>query len=42
MIAIPIIPGRAYRVRGRGLDLAVIAANGCDAIVSMLDSQCAA
>lgn len=32
MSATPIIPGRAYRVRGAGLDVAVIADNGCDAI----------
>ena len=37
MIAIPLIPGLAYRVRGAGLDLKVIAANGADAILTALD-----
>lgn len=36
MIAIPIIPGRLYRVRVRGLDLAVIADHPCGAILAGL------
>lgn len=37
MIARAIIPGRLYCVRGRGLDLAVIAAHPCDALCIALD-----
>ena len=36
MIAHPIIPGRAYRVRGSGLDLIVLASHGCDALLIAL------
>lgn len=32
MIASPVIPGRAYRVRGTGLDLCIAASHPCDAI----------
>lgn len=41
MSAQPIIPGRLYRVRGAGLDLAVIAAHGCDAICHALAQRLA-
>jgi hypothetical protein len=33
MIAIPTIPGRAYRVRGNGIDLTVLTNNPITAIV---------
>lgn len=33
MVAAPIIPGRVYRVRGRGMCLVVIAPDACTAIV---------
>lgn len=36
MSARPIIPGRLYHVRGAGLDIPVIAGNGCDAICTAL------
>lgn len=32
MIAVPIQPGRSYRVRGQGLDLTVLADHPCTAI----------
>lgn len=32
MSAVPLIPGRLYRVRGLGLDLEIVAAHPCDAI----------
>jgi len=37
MSARPIVPGRLYRVRGRGFDLVVFAAHPCDAICAVLD-----
>ncbi|EFU5258205.1 hypothetical protein HT797_004538 [Salmonella enterica] len=37
MSARPIVPGRAYRVRGCGLDLVVLATHPCDAICAALD-----
>lgn len=36
MIAIPITPGHSYRVRGFGLDLKVLAAHPCDALLILL------
>lgn len=36
MIAVPIIPGRLYRVTHRGTSLIVIAPDGCTAIVICL------
>ncbi|WP_322999996.1 hypothetical protein [Castellaniella sp.] len=36
MSATPIIPGRLYRVRARGLDVAVIARDAFAAIIIML------
>lgn len=36
MIAVPIVPGRLYHVRGCGIELDVIAAHGCDAICHAL------
>lgn len=36
MSAMPIIPGRLYRVRGAGMDIEVIAAHGCDAICNII------
>lgn len=36
MIAVPIIPGRLYRVTWRGISLIVIAPDGCTAIVICL------
>lgn len=36
MIATPIFPGKLYRVRGFGLDLRVIAAHPCDALLVLL------
>ncbi|MFV5212816.1 hypothetical protein ACLIIZ_03695 [Azonexus caeni] len=41
MSAQPIIPGRLYRVRGAGLDIAVIAGHGCDAICDALAKRLA-
>lgn len=32
MLASPLIPGRLYRVTGRGTDLVIVARHGCDAI----------
>lgn len=32
MIAIPVIVGRVYRVKGPGIDLLISAAHPCDAI----------
>jgi hypothetical protein len=34
VIATPIIPGHAYRVRGAGLDLSMLAASACDALIA--------
>lgn len=36
MIATPLVPGHAYRVRGPGLDLTVLASNGCAAICNVI------
>lgn len=32
MIAIPLVPGKAYRVRGHGIDMTILAAHPIDAI----------
>lgn len=37
MSATPITPGHLYRVRGSGLDLAVLAAHPCDALCIAID-----
>jgi len=36
MLATPIIPGMAYRVKHQGLSIDVLAAHGCDAICAVL------
>lgn len=37
MKAIPVIPGRAYRVTGQGLDFTALATNPVDALVIGID-----
>ena len=41
MIARPIVPGRLYRVRARGLDITVMAAHPCDAIAIAIEERTA-
>ena len=36
MLATPIIPGMAYRVKHQGLSIDVLASHGCDAIRAVL------
>lgn len=36
MSATPVVPGRAYRVRGGGLDITWLAGHACDAICGAL------
>jgi hypothetical protein len=39
MIAIPIIAGAVYRVRGMGIDVNVLAPHPCDAIMLILEGD---
>lgn len=36
MLAVPLIPGQAYHVTGRGVDFRVLASNACHAIELVL------
>lgn len=37
MTAKPIIPGKAYRVTGQGIDATILAKNGAEAIMAGID-----
>lgn len=39
MKATPIIPGKAYRVTGNGYDVTVMASNGMEAILLVMEGR---